>query len=76
MKAENLVLKLQSLPLSVQKEVMNYLDFLLNKYSAEKTSKKKKSAKLKFDWEGGIAHLKKNYTSVELQHKANVIERR
>ena len=70
MKSENIISKFQSLPLSIQKEVADYIDFLINKYSLQK-EKKKKSSKLKFEWEGGISHLKKKYTSVELQHKAN-----
>ncbi len=45
---------LKSLPFYVKKEVLNYLEFLSNKYT-QKTSAKKK---FKFDWEGGLADIK------------------
>ncbi len=47
-------------------EIMDYIDFLINKYG--KSPKKKKP--FKFSWQGGLSELSKKYTSVELQHKA------
>ncbi len=57
--------KLDELPIDIKREVMDYIEFLLQKYG-----KKVKNGKFKFDWEGGLSNLKKKYTSVELQHKA------
>ena len=71
MSNKEISLKLQSLPASLQKEAMDYIEYLIVKYKPAKTKKGSKKAKLKFDWEGGLSDLKKNYTSVELQHLAN-----
>ncbi|MGR3309513.1 MAG: DUF2281 domain-containing protein [Candidatus Brocadiales bacterium] len=57
--------KLEELPEDLKKEVLDYIDFLLQKYK-----KKTKKRKFKFDWEWGLSELKEKYTSVELQHKA------
>lgn len=56
---------LDKLPIDLKKEVLDYIEFLLQKYR-----KKPKNGKFKFDWEGGLSNLKKEYTSVQLQHKA------
>lgn len=58
--------RIEKLPESLRKEVLDYVDFLLIKYK-EKAVKKKKFT---FDWEGGLADLKKKFSSVKLQHKA------
>ncbi len=58
--------KLKKLPPDKQKEVSDYVDFLVKKYE----SKGKKKHKFKFDWKGGLSELKNKYTSVELQKKA------
>jgi len=57
--------KLEELPSDVQKEVLDYIDYLLQKHKKYTSTKK-----FKFDWEGGLSELKEKYTSVELQHKA------
>lgn len=57
--------KLEELPMDLKKEVLDYMEFLLQKYS-----KRVKKDKFKFDWEGGLSELKGKFTSVELQHKA------
>jgi len=56
----------QKLPFYLKKEVLNYIEFLSNKYSNNAAVKKK----FKFDWEGGLADTKDKMTSVQLQHKA------
>ncbi len=53
----------EQLPLDIQKEVRSYAEFLL-----EKRSKKKQNV-LAFDWEGALADLGEQYSSVELQHE-------
>ena len=65
MKDQLIESKLEELPENLKKEVLDYIEFLLQKYG-----KKAKKGKLRFDWEGGLSDLKEKYTSVELQHKA------
>ncbi len=57
--------KFNTLPQDLQKEVLDYIEFLLKKHGA-----KNKGTKFKFNWAGGLSELKNKYTSVELQHKA------
>lgn len=52
------------LPDDLKKEVIDYMEFLLER----KSQAKKKD--LKFTWRGGLKELKDEYSSVELQHKA------
>ena len=61
-----LKVKLEDLPEDIKKEIIDYIEFLLQKYG-----QKGKREKFSFDWEGGLAELKGKYTSVELQHKAS-----
>jgi len=58
------------LPKKIQKQVFDYVEFLLVKYKKE-NSNDSKDKKFKFDWENELSGLKDDYTSVELQHKAN-----
>jgi len=48
------------------KKMEEKVDFLISKYPEREVVGKK----FKFDWEGGLSHLKGKFTSVELQHKA------
>ena len=59
-------LELRKLPKDLRREVLDYLEFLINKYQSKKPIKKK----FKFDWEGGLSDIKEKYNSVELQHKS------
>ena len=58
--------KVKKIPPHLMPEIMDYIDFLINKYGA--SPKKKKP--FKFSWQGGLSEISKKYTSVELQHKA------
>lgn len=58
--------KMQELPPELKRELLDYLDFLMQKYK----SSEKKTKKFRFDWEGGLSHLKNEFTSVELAHKS------
>jgi hypothetical protein len=58
--------KMQELPPELKRELLDYLDFLMQKYK----SSEKKAKKFRFDWEGGLSHLKNEFTSVELAHKS------
>ncbi|ODS37734.1 MAG: hypothetical protein A7315_03810 [Candidatus Altiarchaeales archaeon WOR_SM1_79] len=59
--------KIQELPESLRSEAMDFIEFLTAKYQQKEIWKKK----FKFDWEGGLSHLKEKLTSVDLQHKAS-----
>jgi len=58
--------RMQELPPELKRELLDYLDFLMQKYK----NSEKKTKKFKFDWEGGLSHLKNEFTSVELAHKS------
>ncbi len=62
--------KISRLPNYLIPEVLDYIEFLLNKYGSKETDQNKNKSKFKFDWEGGLSKLRDQYTSVELQHKA------
>jgi len=56
--------KIKDLPEELQKEIFDFIEFIIAKYE------KKKTKGFSFDWVGGLKDLKDKYTSVELQHKA------
>jgi Uncharacterized conserved small protein len=56
--------KIKKLPTELQKEVEDFIDFLLRK-------KKKRQKKIpNLDWIGGLRELRDRYTSLQLQKKA------
>ena len=57
--------KIEALPEALQKEVERFVDTLAAEPRPERSSG------LTFSWAGGLAHLKEEFTSVELQHKAS-----
>lgn len=63
MQADVILNKFKSLPVNAQQEVIDFLEFLVIKYKRKNTKRQ-----LNFDWEGGLAGIKENYNSVELQH--------
>ncbi|NJD52555.1 MAG: DUF2281 domain-containing protein [Candidatus Methanoperedens sp.] len=67
METQVITSKLDQLPEDLKEEVLDYIEFLLQKGTYQRRAKKNK---FKFDWEGGLSDLKKKYTSVSLQHKA------
>jgi len=56
--------KFRRLPPELQREVMDFIDFLLRKV------KKKPGKKLRLDWAGGLKEYRDKFTSLELQKKA------
>jgi hypothetical protein len=58
--------KLQRVPPHLIPEIIDYIDFLLSKYGINRNNKRK----FKFKWSGGLSDIAKQYSSVELQHKA------
>ena len=57
----------ENLPVRVQKQIKDYVEFLSGKYKRKPGDKQKFS----FSWENGLSDLKNQFTSVELQHQAN-----
>ena len=60
----------ENLPKHIQRQLIEYAEFLKSKYLTEKNAPDSKE-KLTFSWENGLKNLKKEYSSVELQHKIN-----
>ena len=55
----------RNLPPDLQKEVEDFIQFLLNKQKTRKPAKK-----LRQDWAGALKDYRNKYTSLELQKKA------
>ena len=60
----------ENLPKHIQRQLIEYAEFLKSKYLTDKKSPDKKE-KFSFSWENGLKNLKKEYSSVALQHKIN-----
>jgi hypothetical protein len=69
MSKDTLIAKYEALPVVAQKQVETFIEFL----SKTTPTKSARSAKrrFKFDWAGGLAGLKDQFTAVELQHHIN-----
>ncbi len=65
----NYISDFENLPKQIQQQVLDYIEFLLDKYQ----KKDNKDKKFSFDWEDGLSELKNDYSSVELQHQANFL---
>lgn len=52
------------LPDDLKREVLDYIEFLLEKRGIKRTGT------LKMEWKGALKELREKYTSVELQHKS------
>jgi len=59
----------EKLPKHIQKQLVEYAEFLISRYKKDKRDKK--PASLSFSWECGLSKLKSECSSVELQHKIN-----
>ncbi|MHB0877476.1 MAG: DUF2281 domain-containing protein [Anaerolineae bacterium] len=55
---------IEQLPPEMQREVRDFVEFLLAK------RRRAQSGEPSFSWEGALADLREQYTSVELQHAA------
>lgn len=58
--------RIKKIPPSLVPEVMDYIDFLINKYDTSSNEKKS----FTFSWEGGLSDLAYKYNSIKLQHKS------
>lgn len=54
---------IRDLPPEAQQAVREFVEYLHAKYATPKPRR------LRFDWEGALANLRDQYTSVELQHE-------
>ena len=60
----------ENLPKHIQRQLIAYAEYLKSKYDAsKKISGPEKN--FSFSWENGLKNMKKEYSSVELQHKIN-----
>lgn len=59
------ITKLKKLPSPLQAQVLDYIEFIIQKYDQSKTQPKN----FTFSWEGELSGLNKK--SVDLQHEAN-----
>jgi hypothetical protein len=69
MSKDTLIAKYECLPAMAQKQVETFIEFL-SKTTPTKSVRSTKR-RFKFDWAGGLADLKKQFTAVELQHHLN-----
>lgn len=60
---------IEGLPPDIQKEVMDFAEFLLEKRA------KKEHKVHSFEWEVALKDLREQYTSVELQHETSAGQR-
>ncbi|MBS1249827.1 MAG: hypothetical protein MAG431_01411 [Chloroflexi bacterium] len=66
MEAKGIEVKVRKLPDDLQRQVFDYIDFLLRKYQTLDVTHKQ----FKFDWEGELSDIGEEFTSVRLGHKA------
>jgi hypothetical protein len=69
MSRDAIIAKIESLPEDSRKQLLAFLDFLAGQ-SGQLTQSAKPPG-FKFTWAGGMADLGKEFTAVELQHKAS-----
>ena len=69
MSKNTLIAKYETLPVVAQKQVETFIEFL-SKTTPAKSARTTKR-RFKFDWAGGLADLKDQFTAVELQHHIN-----
>jgi hypothetical protein len=63
MRMSSLEQMIRELPPEAQKAAREFVEYLHSKYATPKR------ARPHFKWEGALAHLRDQYTSVELQHE-------
>ena len=69
MSKDKLIAKYEALPVTAQKQVETFIEFLSNTTPAK--SKRPAKRRFNFGWAGGLADLKDRFTAVELQHHIN-----
>ena len=66
MSKDTLIAKYEALPVTAQKQVETFIEFLSKTTSAKSARPQKRH--FNFDWAGGLEDLKDRFTAVELQH--------
>lgn len=61
---QSVIEKIRNLPPDKQQEVLDFIEFLLEKQS------RKYGRRLRQDWAGALSDYREQYTSLELQKKA------
>jgi hypothetical protein len=69
MSRDAIIAKIDSLPEESRKQLLAFLDFLAGQ--SGQLAQFAKPPGFKFTWAAGMADLGKEFTAVELQHKAN-----
>jgi len=69
MSKDTLIAKYETLPVVAQKQVETFIEFLSQRTPTKRGRATKR--RFKFDWAGGLADLKPQFTAVELQHHLN-----
>jgi len=67
MSKETLIANYEALPVTAQRQVETFIEFL-TKTTPPKSPRPAKKRRFNFDWAGGLADLKEQFTAVELQH--------
>jgi hypothetical protein len=70
MSKDTLIAKYEALPAAAQKQAASFIEFL-SQTTAHPKSNRSTKRRFKFNWAGGLADLKKQFTAVELQHHIN-----
>lgn len=60
--------KVKNLPPEMQREVMDFVEFLIQRREA---ARKPDSKRVGQSWAGGLSEFREQFTSVDLQHKAS-----
>ena len=66
MHEDEIAINVRALPEELKREVLDFTDFLLSKQPGKNARKEK----FKFNWEGGLADIEEDISSVELSHRA------
>jgi hypothetical protein len=66
MSKDALIAKFETLPATAQRQVETFIEFLSQASSPKPVRPAKR--RFKFNWAGGLADMKKQFTAVELQH--------
>ena len=69
MSKDTLLAKYETLPVTAQKQVETFIEFLSQTTAVKPVRAGKR--RFKFHWAGGLADLKKSFTAVQLQHQIN-----
>ncbi|MCX6258231.1 MAG: DUF2281 domain-containing protein [Bacteroidia bacterium] len=70
MEITSFIADFENLPKHIQRQLIEYAEFLKFRYMKDKKNNDSEHS-FSFSWENGLKKLKKEYSSVELQHRIN-----